>query len=46
VSETKVTSQTGNQVQMPQPPNPVINANRASKPGLPYTGAPGHKMPR
>jgi len=46
VAETKVTSQAGNEVKMEQPPTPVIQANRASKPGLPYTGSPGHKMPR
>ncbi|HYW86223.1 MAG TPA: hypothetical protein VFB50_00525 [Chloroflexota bacterium] len=46
MAETKVTSQTGNQVQMPTPNKEVMNAVRASKPGLPYTGAPGHKMPR
>jgi len=46
VSETKVTSQTGKQVQMPTPNKEVMESVRASKPGLPYSGAPGHKMPR
>jgi hypothetical protein len=46
MAETKVTSQAGNQVQMPTPNKPVEDCVRASKPGLPYTGSPGHKMPR
>jgi hypothetical protein len=46
MAETKVAAQAGNLVKMETPPTPVIQANRASKPGLPYTGAPGHKMPR
>lgn len=46
MSETKSSSQAGNQVQMPSPPKEVMQSVRASKPGKPYSGSPGHKMPR
>jgi hypothetical protein len=45
MAETKVSAQAGNEVQMPTPQKPVEPAVRACKPGLPYTGSPGHSMP-
>lgn len=46
MAETKVSSQAGKQVRMPDVNKAVEDNVRASKPGLPYSGAPSHKMPR
>lgn len=46
MAETKSTSQAGKQVRMPDPPKEVLPSVRANKPGKPYSGTPGHKMPR
>lgn len=46
MAETKVSSQAGKQVRMPETSKEVMESVRASKPGLPYSGSPGHKMPR
>lgn len=45
--ETRVSSQSGAQVKpMKAPKSTIDSAMRASKPGKPYTGAPGHSLPR
>lgn len=46
MSESKVSAQSGKEPKPPALPKPIMESVRASKPGLPYSGAPGHSMPR
>lgn len=44
--ETKLKEQSGDMPTPAKAPKPIDKAMRSSKPGLPFTGAPGHSMPK